>query len=68
MSFIKFAVKSTRIDKNGKLVRATIRNRMASDGNMLSINEIPLIMASLMNSQIEEKNNQFTYTFPLKLN
>lgn len=68
MSFIKFSIKSVRTDKNGKLVRATIRNRMASDGDMLSVNEIPYIMATLMHSHIEEDNNQFTYTFPLKLN
>lgn len=68
MSFLKFSVKSVRTDKNGKIIRATIINRMESGTNALSINEIPLIMATLMNSQVEERNNQFTYTFPLKLN
>jgi len=71
MSFIKFAVKSVRTDQNGRLIRATIGNMMESGKNTLSINEIPLVMATLMNSQVKEssdQNNQFTYTFPFKLN
>lgn len=67
MSFIKFAVKSVRTDKNKRILRANIINKVDSTVDAPSTHDMVHIIAALSASLAMEQNNQFTYTFPFNL-
>lgn len=64
---VKFSVKSVRTDSSGRLRRVVIRRKMESSRDLLTTNEMPLIMAAFKGLVMTERNNQFTYAFPFNL-
>lgn len=59
MSFIKISIRSRRTDKDGNMVKATIRN-LETD-RVVDTTDLPIILHALVDTDLgEERSKEFT--------
>lgn len=59
MSFIKISIRSRRTDKDGNMVKATIRN-LETD-RVVDTTDLPIILHALVDADLgEERSKEFT--------